>query len=148
MASKNKVEVRIHGKDYTIMGAESEEYIQRVALYIDKKMNEVAGTSNKLSTSMAAVLTAINVADDYFKSVEALEHLRSEIQQYIKELGQSTSECEKYKKETEKLKETVQQLKIELVRKETELNDFITTFDHAARENTVRIDNTRRFRAK
>jgi len=62
MAEKNKVEVRIAGKDYTLVGCESEEYIQKVALYIDKKMTEIMRMNNKLSTSMASVLTAVNVA--------------------------------------------------------------------------------------
>jgi len=52
MAEKNKVEVRIAGKDYTLVGCESEEYIQKVALYIDKKMTEIMRMNNKLSTSM------------------------------------------------------------------------------------------------
>jgi cell division protein ZapA len=150
MASKTKVEVKINGKDYTVIGVESEEYIQKVALYIDKKMNEITNLNNRLSTSMAAVLTAINVADDYFKTLEALDNLRNQIQQYIQELDEATSELEKYKKENEELKETIQQLQIDLVRKETELRDFINTFDNPPRErdNTVKIDNARKIRAK
>jgi hypothetical protein len=38
MTSKNRLEVRIAGKDYKLVGIESEEYIQKLALYIDKKM--------------------------------------------------------------------------------------------------------------
>ncbi len=148
MASKNKVEVRIYGKDYTVVGSESEEYIQKVALYIDKKMAQVNHSNSKLSTSMAAVLTAINVADDYFKNTEALDNLREQIQQYLKELDARTLTLEDYKKENEKLKETIQQLQIELAKKETELEDFITTFDYGPKNNTVRIDSTRKMRAK
>ncbi|MGE4282708.1 MAG: cell division protein ZapA, partial [Clostridia bacterium] len=139
---------RIHGKDYTVMGMESEEYIQKVALYIDRKMNEVSGTSNKLSTSMAAVLTAINVADDYFQNLEALDNLRNQVQQYIQELDDCSLELEDYKKENEKLKNNIQQLKMDMVRKETELKDFISAFDYPIRDNTVKIDNARKFRAK
>ncbi|MCG8502034.1 MAG: cell division protein ZapA [Firmicutes bacterium] len=148
MASKNKVEVRIYGKDYTVVGSESEEYIQKVALYIDKKMAQVNHSNSKLSTSMAAVLTAINVADDYFKNTEALDNLREQIQQYLKELDARTLTLKDYKEENEKLKETIQQLQIELAKKETELEDFITTFDYGPKNNTVRIDSTRKMRAK
>jgi cell division protein ZapA len=37
MTPKNKVNVRIAGKDYTLVGTESDEYIQKVGLYIDKR---------------------------------------------------------------------------------------------------------------
>ena len=36
MDKKNKIEVIINGKVYTLVGNESEEYIQRVALYRQK----------------------------------------------------------------------------------------------------------------
>ena len=38
MEQKNKIEVIISGRVYTLMGEESQEYIQKVAWYIDKKM--------------------------------------------------------------------------------------------------------------
>jgi len=37
VADKNRVEVRIAGKDYRLVGTESEEYIQRVSLFVDKR---------------------------------------------------------------------------------------------------------------
>jgi len=93
MAEKNKVEVRIAGKDYTLVGCESEEYIQKVALYIDKKMTEIMRMNNKLSTSMASVLTAVNVADEYFKAQE-------EIASLSRELKSAKEEIERLKEET------------------------------------------------
>ena len=42
MALKSDVEVIIGGKVYTISGQESEEYIQKVASYINSKFNEFA----------------------------------------------------------------------------------------------------------
>ena len=41
MAEKNRVEVRIAGKDYILVGSDTDEYIQKIALYVDKKMNEI-----------------------------------------------------------------------------------------------------------
>lgn len=146
--SKNKVEVKINGKEYTIIGVESEEYIQKVALYIDKKMNEIYSGNNRLSTAMTAVLTAINVADDYFKSYENADHLRVQVQQYISELDKNNTEKEEYKRENEKLKNTIHALQLEIAKKEKELEDFINNFDQSPRNNTVPIDSARRARAK
>lgn len=148
MTSKNKVEVRICGKDYTVVGKESNEYIQKVALYIDKKMEEVTKSNSKLSTSMAAVLTAINVADDYFKNMESMDDLKEQIQQYANKLDEVNNDLERYKEENEILKDIIQDLKIELAKKETELEDFISNFDHTSKNNTVKIDSARKMRAK
>ena len=41
MAFKNKVQVTIDGRTFSIMGTESEEYLQKVAAYIDEKMKEL-----------------------------------------------------------------------------------------------------------
>lgn len=66
---KNRVKISIDGKGFTIMGEETAEHMQQVAAYIDQKMAEVRGNSKavKLDSSLAYVLTSINVADDYFK---------------------------------------------------------------------------------
>ena len=38
MSSKNRAEVLIDGKIYTLSGYESEEYLQKVATYINSKL--------------------------------------------------------------------------------------------------------------
>ena len=40
MSSKTDTEVIIGGKVFTLSGYESEEYLQRVASYINNKLNE------------------------------------------------------------------------------------------------------------
>ena len=40
MSSKNKTEVLIAGKIFTLIGYESEEYLQKVATYINNKIAE------------------------------------------------------------------------------------------------------------
>ena len=148
MGSKNKVEVRIRGKDYTIVGVESEEYIQRIALYVDKKMEKVLDANTKLSTSMAAVLTAINVADEYFKEAQQSKALTKQIDAYNNELEEANQQLKQYQDENQILKEIIQDLKIELAKKETELEDFIANFDYAAKNNMLKMEATRKKRAK
>jgi len=57
---KKKVNVKIFGNDYTMVGVESEDYIHRVAYQVDKKMREISEANPKLGTSMVAVLVAVN----------------------------------------------------------------------------------------
>lgn len=126
MDKKNKIEVRIHGKEYVVKGMESDEYMQRISLYIDKKMNEVSKTNHRLNTAMVAVLAAINVADDLFKSMDSLSEAK-------KELKEKSEECEKNKanlksalEEVAILREKLTEQQFELVRTKTELKDLLT----------------------
>lgn len=65
--ARKKTTVRIDGHDYTLAGEESEEYMHEVAIYVDRKMSEIHKQFKHLSTSMVAVLSAINIADELLK---------------------------------------------------------------------------------
>ena len=98
MDDKNKIEVLIGGKVYTLVGIESDEYMQRIALYIDKKMNEIRKNdlSKKLSTNAIAILTSINVADDLFKVKQDCEFELNDIAEYKARIKELSEEFEKY----------------------------------------------------
>ena len=64
---RTKTTVRINGHDYVLAGEEPEEYMHEVAIYVDKKMSEIHRKYDKLSTSMVAVLAAVNIADELLK---------------------------------------------------------------------------------
>lgn len=79
MGDYKKVPVKINGKEYHIACTEDEEYIQRVAYYIDRKLNQLMSANPRLDVSMASVLTSLNLADQLFKSVELIEKLEQKI---------------------------------------------------------------------
>lgn len=88
MANKNDVEVYINGKPITLSGDESEEYIQKVASYINGKLNEFKKNEafNEMTTERQAILVEINIADDYFKAKAKIDELETELQNKDKEL--------------------------------------------------------------
>ena len=67
MEDNTKMEVKINSMEYTIVSNESEEYVQRVALLVNKKISEVKSQNSHLSTAMLAVMAAMNLADAAFK---------------------------------------------------------------------------------
>ncbi|ERI90796.1 cell division protein ZapA [Clostridiales bacterium oral taxon 876 str. F0540] len=71
----NIINVNINGMEYNLRGEESEEYLHKVARYVDKKLKAIMEGNPKLSVSSAAVLTAINVADEMFKYDIAYEEV-------------------------------------------------------------------------
>lgn len=131
---KNKVEVKIAGKDYTILGTESEEYIQKIGLYIDRKMNEVMRSNSKLSTSMAAVLTAMNVADDYFKCYENESLLKKELKKLHEELSEIKEEKKRLSQENSAIGSNNSNLKLELAKREAELREVRNSLEKATRQ--------------
>ena len=88
MSSKNKTEVLIDGKIYTLSGYESEEYLQRVATYINNKLAELKKLDGyaRLSQELKSILLELNVADDYFKAKNQVGMVEEELAQKDQEL--------------------------------------------------------------
>ena len=78
MAEKTDAQVVIGGKTYTLSGYESEEYLLKVAEYINKKIDELGADPEfgKLPVDMRHLLLNLNIADDYFKAVSRNEELQ------------------------------------------------------------------------
>ena len=88
MAEKTSAEVVIGGKVYTLSGYESEEYLQKVAGYINGKLNEFNSIEGyqRFPADMKATLLELNIADDYFKAKAQAEKLEHEIEAKEKEI--------------------------------------------------------------
>ena len=82
MSVKTDTEVIIGGKVFTLSGYESEEYLQKVAMYINNKMAEYNRQDGfkRLSIDTQSVLLQLNIADDFFKAKKQIETLEEEIQ--------------------------------------------------------------------
>lgn len=74
---KNRIKIIVDGKSFTLVGEETEMHMQAVASYIDYKIVEIRknAAAVKMDTSLAYVLAALNVADDYFKEKEKVAEL-------------------------------------------------------------------------
>lgn len=83
---KNRTTVQIMGVNYTLSGVESPEYIHRVALYVDRKMQEI-GLAQKLTTNHLAVLSCINIADELIKAQDENNRMRKELAATRQELS-------------------------------------------------------------
>ena len=101
---QNRVTVTVGGLKYTLLAAEGEEYVHRVAAYVDEKLRETtkAGGSSQMG---CAVLTAINIADDRFKEQEASENLRRQLKDLLEENSRLKGELSEAKREIFKLQQ-------------------------------------------
>lgn len=94
----NRITVSICGEDYTLVAEESTAYMEQVADLVDKKMNEVI-TGAKVGRNDAAVLAAVNLADDLFKSEQTAENLRRQVKEYLDEATQARNEISELKRQ-------------------------------------------------
>ena len=88
MASKTDTEVIIGGKVFTLSGYESEEYLQKVASYINGKIaeyNKIDGFKRQ-PIDTQNVLMQLNIADDYFKAKKQIELMEEQLADKEKEL--------------------------------------------------------------
>ena len=103
---KNRVTVTIAGQEYTLVATEEEGYVEKVAQHVDAQMKQVLDGA-RVSLVDGAVLTAVNIADEYFKEVEASENLRRQLKEYLEEatklkMGLSEAKREIFKLQNQK----------------------------------------------
>ena len=67
----NKITVVVADRTYTLTSPDKPEYIQKVANYVDEQVKKLAEASHA-STLDAGIMTALNIADGYFKEQEAV----------------------------------------------------------------------------
>ena len=132
MAIKTDTEVIIGGNVFTLSGYESEEYLQKVASYINSKIAEYAKVESfrRQNVEQQHILLELNIADDYFKAKKQIALLEEEALSREKELYDLKHEliAAQIKLEnTEKSLRNVQQENQEnskiIVRLETELRN-------------------------
>ena len=88
MSPKTSAEVVINGKVYTLSGYEEEDYLQKVAAYINNKINEYDALEDyrHLPPQTRGTLIQLNIADDYFKAKSKIGKLEHDLEQKDQEL--------------------------------------------------------------
>ena len=132
MSAKTSAEVVIDGKVYTLSGYEGEEYLQKVASYINGKINEFTSIEEyrHIPLNMKNTLIQLNIADDYFKAKKQINILEEEIQTKEKELYNlkheliaSQIKLENTEKNVKKLQAEANENAKKIIRLETELKN-------------------------
>lgn len=132
MAVKTDTEVIIGGKVFTLSGYESEEYLQKVASYINNKMTEYSKLDSfrRQPVDRQNVLLQLNIADDYFKARKQIALLEEDIRAKEKELYDlkheliaSQIKLETSEKSLKGLQRDLNENSKKIVRLETELAD-------------------------
>ena len=131
MPAKNDTEVTIGGKTLTLSGFESEEYLQKVAGYINGKISDFkkSDTFRRQSVDLQAIMIELNIADDYFKVKKMADNYESDMDAKTKEVYDLKHELisaqlklDSANEEIEKLKAEISENQRSIIRLETELS--------------------------
>ncbi len=116
MSAKTDVQVVIGGKVFNLSGYESEEYLQKVASYLNGKLAECNSSTGftRLPYDRQSVLLQLNIADDYFKAKKQAEALEKDVEQKDKELYDIKHELVTAQIKAEGTQKTVKSLQEEL----------------------------------
>ena len=130
MSSKNTAEVILGGKVIKLGGYESEEYLQRVASYINNTEFNKEESYRRMSAELRTDMMYLNIADDYFKAKKMADSLSLDIENKDKEIYDLKHEliaaqikAESSAKEIKELKSEITKYQKNIVKLETELND-------------------------
>ena len=134
MAVKNTAQVIIGGKIFTLGGYESEEYLQRVAAYMNNKITELSELPGYSRQPMETkhMLLSLNISDDYFKAKKQAEVFEQDLQQKDQEMYDLKHELIDLRlkiDESRKQQQSIQEEKAKLEEKvrelEKEIDDLI-----------------------
>ncbi len=75
----HRIEIKICGNTYRILGDENPEHIKKISEYVDTKMRAITTDSDTVSTGKVAVLTALHIADELFKTRDKAEEKLSSL---------------------------------------------------------------------
>ena len=94
MIEKRKINVLIDGHNFTVVGAEDERYIRDLAAFVDSGIKKTSNKNERLSPTMAATLTAFNIADELFKLQSEYKDLKTRSKEPLEKFDSLKKEVE------------------------------------------------------
>ena len=115
MSAKKSAEVLIGGRAYTLSGYEEEDYLQKVAAYINGKIQDMnkADEAMHMSNEMRQTMVALNIADEFFKAKQKIEKLEEEIEHKDKDIYDLKHDLISFQVKVETLEETISNMEVE-----------------------------------
>lgn len=111
---KTKVRLSICGADYILIADDDEDYVRCIADEVEKRMQAVMEENPRASVTTAAVLTALDCYDLYYKSNVSADHLRGQIKDYLTESSRSRSGLEDARRQLQALQQENEALRKQL----------------------------------
>ncbi len=139
----NKVKVKIYGQEYTLSGDVPKEEIIQVAAHVDMKMQEIAEAAKAAGGVPAniAILSAVNIASEYFKLLEDMEELKrmniqleKDAQHYVQLWDEAKKNYTDYKEETQQVVQQKEELMEGIRQRDEEISQLKDSVESAKQQ--------------
>lgn len=81
------VEVTILGQKFVVKSESDETYVREVASFVDQRMNDILQKTKSVSNLNVAILSAMNIADEFFsfkkKKEQSIQTVTKKIEEMI-----------------------------------------------------------------
>ena len=94
----NRVTMTICGMEYTLVAEEDAAYMEKVGAMVDGEMRQLMDGAH-MSRDNAAVLAAVNLADELCKAQENADNLRRQLKTYLDEATAAKNEVSELKRQ-------------------------------------------------
>ncbi len=111
---KKKVRIVICSTEYTVLTEDSPEYLQSLALELDKTLRSLVEGGRRISMTQASVLLALQYLDEKKKAEQSTDNIRSQLKSYLQDAAKARMEADDAKRENERLKREIEVLKARL----------------------------------
>lgn len=93
-----KIKVTIDGRSYTLSAEENDGYIEKVAEFVDGQIQQIKSALHASAVDSAS-MTAMNIADSYFREREASRNLQRQLKDALDERAKLNREISDLKME-------------------------------------------------
>jgi cell division protein ZapA len=69
---KTRINVHIFGNEYKLVSHSNQAYMEKIASFVNKQMEEMAVVYPRLDTQRLATLVSLNIADELFRAYESI----------------------------------------------------------------------------
>ena len=121
----NKVKLTIAGAEYSIITEEEVKYVKDLGRELDRAITKTMKANNRISTTQAAVLAALDFADECKKATQTADRLREQIKDYLDDASSAKSKADLARHESENLKKELEAERTEVTRLKAELNKVL-----------------------
>lgn len=77
------IQVLIYDQQYNMRGHLDPEYIRMLARFVDERMRSIAARGQSVDSLRAAILAALNIADDYHRLLASHEATTRQMDQKV-----------------------------------------------------------------
>ena len=88
----NRVTMSICGTEYILVAEEDAAHMETIGNMVDAEMQKLMDSAH-ISRDAAAVLAAVNLADQLTKAQEGAENLRRQVKTYLDEASRAKNEA-------------------------------------------------------